>query len=99
MTFDNCRIKGNSYQTTSYWSSSILLTGSSHNFSLTNSRIQNGSASIYMYQTNSASPSENMVIDSNQIENSMYYQVYLRDVKGFHFEGNTITNDSSLYGG
>ena len=99
VTFDNCRIKGNSTQTTSYWSSSILLTGSSHNFSLTNSRIQNGSASIYMYQTNSATPSENMVIDSNQIENSMYYQVYMRDVKGFHFDGNTLTNDSSLYGG
>ena len=99
VSIENCWLKGNSYQTTSYWSANILMQGTNNNFSLTDSKVEQGASSIYCYNTNSASPSEDMVLDNNLFENSMYYQVYMRDVKGFHFDGNTLTNDSSLYGG
>ena len=99
VTIDNCWLKGNSYQTTSYWSANILMQGTNHGFSLTNSKVEKGSSSFYMYNTNAASPSENMIVDNNMMINSMYYQVYLRDISGFHMDGNTLTNDSSLYYG
>ena len=99
VTFDNCWLKGNSYQTTSYWSANILFSGKNDGFSLTNSHIEAGASNFYMINGNTAGPSEDMTMVNNYFEDGLYYQMYFYAVDEFEFDGNTVTNDSSLYGG
>jgi len=98
-TIENCWLKGNSYQTTTYYDANILWEGSSDGFTLTNSLVENGAASMYMVSGNTASPSEDMTIQGNMIKNALYYQMYMYAVDGFILDDNTITNDSALYVG
>jgi hypothetical protein len=98
-TIENCWLKGNSYQTTSNFSATIRWEGNSAGFTLSNSLVENGSASIYMVSGNTSSPSEDMTIQGNIIRNALYYQMYMYAIDGFILDDNTITNDSALYGG
>ena len=99
VTIDNCWLKGNSYQTTSYWSANILFTGKNDGFTLTNNHVEAGASNFYMINGNIAGPSMDMTMENNYFEDGMYYATYFYAVDGFEFDGNTITNDSSLYGG
>ena len=96
ITIDGCLVQSGTYGYTGDYMSCVYMSGSCDNLTLTNNRFERGGYTLRLYGS-SGTPSQNMVVNNNEIINGWYYSAQVYYVDGFEFNNNIITADSTQY--